>query len=145
MRALVQRVNFAQVSIGVENAGQIDRGLFVLLGVGKEDTEKKAKELAKQIAFLRIMADENQKMNLSILDTTKQVLVVSQFTLYADTSKGNRPSFVKAESPQKAAYLYDFFVKSLHEEGLKVATGRFGKYMNIKLELDGPVTITLDK
>jgi len=145
MKAVIQRVNSAQVFVDRKLVGKIDRGLFVLLGIGTTDDEKKAQALAKQIASLRIMADENGKMNLDIANTTKQVLVVSQFTLYGDTSKGNRPSFVKAENPQRAVYLYDYFVKSLSELNLKVATGKFGKFMNIKVELDGPVTITLVK
>lgn len=145
MKAIVQRVDSARVLVENRVVGEIEKGLFVLLGIGKRDTEKKAQELARELASLRIMADKNNKMNLSISGTTKQVLVVSQFTLYADTSKGNRPSFVNAENPQRAMYLYDYFVKSLSEKGLKVATGRFGKYMKIELKLDGPVTITLIK
>jgi len=143
MKAVVQRVNDAQVSkknTG-EIVGKISQGLFVLLGIEKSDTEEKAAILADKIANLRIMSDSKDKMNLSLLDTTKEILVVSQFTLISNTKKGNRPSFVKAADPKKAEQIYDYFVYRLKNQGLKVETGSFGNYMSINAKLDGPVTI----
>lgn len=145
MRLVVQRVKKASVlneDTG-KVVGKIDKGLFVLIGVREGDTKKDAGNLAEKLAKLRIMADEDGKMNLSIKDVKGEILVVSQFTLNADTSKGNRPSFVKAAAPKLANEIYEHFVAQLKEKGIKVETGNFGAYMQIDAELDGPVTILL--
>ena len=137
----MQRVREAQVGI----AGKIDSGLLVLLGVGARDTTQTVDILIKKLANLRVMADKEGKMNLSVRDTKASVLVVSQFTLYADTSKGNRPSFIKAATPDKARELYDYFVARLQDQDIKVETGSFGEYMKINALLDGPVTILFEE
>jgi D-tyrosyl-tRNA(Tyr) deacylase len=144
MRVVVQRVSTASVSVGGKVVGEIGKGFFILLGVGQGDTEKKAEELANKLLKMRLMAGSAGKMDLSVKDVGAEVLVVSQFTLYADTSKGNRPSFLKAASPEEARKLYDHFVKELVKLGVGVRTGRFGEYMKINAELDGPVTIALE-
>ncbi|MEK7521835.1 MAG: D-aminoacyl-tRNA deacylase [Patescibacteria group bacterium] len=143
MRLVIQRVSSASVSSGGNVVGSINKGLFILVGVGQDDSVEKANLLSEKLLKMRIMSDENDKMNLSIIDVQGEVLVVSQFTLYADTSGGNRPSFVKAANPQLAKEVYEKFVESLRAQGLKVETGSFGNYMNIKTELDGPVTILI--
>lgn len=127
-----------------KTVGSIDKGLLLLIGVGKDDTIKNAEVLADKIAKLRVMADENDKMNLSVLDAQSSVLAVSQFTLYADTSGGNRPSFIGAAQPDKARKIYNHFVEKAKDLGIKVETGSFGDYMTIKATLDGPVTIVLE-
>lgn len=145
MRLVVQRVKKASVlneDTG-KVVGKIGKGLFVLIGVREGDTKKDAGNLAEKLAKLRIMADEDDKMNLSIKDVKGEILVVSQFTLSADTSKGNRPSFVKAAAPKLANEIYEHFIVQLKERGIKVETGDFGAYMQIDAELDGPVTILL--
>ncbi len=144
MKLVVQRVKTASVKTDGKVVGQIDKGLFILVGVGIGDTVKKAEDLAKKVAKLRIMSDENDKMNLSVKDVSGEILAVSQFTLYADTSAGNRPSFVKAEEPEKARQIYEHFVEVLKNEGIQVETGKFGAYMFIDPVLDGPVTIVLE-
>jgi D-aminoacyl-tRNA deacylase len=143
MKLVIQRVNKAGVTQVISNklVGEIGRGLLVLFGVGKNDGKKDAEILADKLLKLRIMADENDKMNLSIKDVGGEILVVSQFTLYADTSAGNRPSFINAGDPKMARDLYEFFISKLKESGLKIETGSFGDYMKINVELDGPVTI----
>jgi len=140
MRIVIQRVNRASVKVveTSEIAGKIDKGLFVLIGVKKGDTLKQAEELANKLVKLRIMSDPNDKMNLSIKDANASILAVSQFTLYANTKDGNRPSFMDAEEPHK------YFVKTLRDFGVKVEIGSFGNYMKIETELDGPVTIALE-
>jgi D-tyrosyl-tRNA(Tyr) deacylase len=145
MRLVVQRVKEAEVKVlpSKKSVGKIGKGVFILVGVGQGDDFENAKTLAEKISKLRIISDENDKMNLSISETNSEVLVVSQFTLYADTSKGNRPSFVKAAPPEKAEKIFDKFVKKLKELGLKVQTGEFGAYMQIDSICDGPVTILL--
>ena len=143
MRLVVQRVTKAEVfrvKTG-EVLGTIGKGLLVLFGVKKGDTNKEAKFLAEKLLKLRIMSDENDKMNLSVVDVKGEILVVSQFTLYADTSGGNRPSFINAEDPDKAREIYDYFVEILRVSGLRIETGSFGDYMQIEATLDGPVTI----
>lgn len=145
MRIVVQRVKEAQVETGGEVVGRIKKGLFVLLGVAKGDREEKAIFLAEKLAKLRVMADDNDKMNLSVNEVKGAVLVVSQFTLYADTQGGNRPSFIDAAEPEIAKSCYEAFIKRLRDLGLEVETGRFGSYMNIKALLDGPVTIIIEK
>jgi len=130
--------------VGHEIVGEIGPGLCILLGVGKQDDEESAKSLSDKITNLRIFADEQGKMNRSIIDTGGELLVVSQFTLYADCGKGNRPSFSGAALPADAERLYQFFTQRLRDGGLKVATGQFQAHMNIALINDGPVTIFIE-
>ena len=144
MRALLQRVSKAKVSVGGETVGEIGAGLLVLLGVSHEDTEAEARKLAQKIAKLRVFNDDAGKMNLSVKDVGGAALVVSQFTLYADTSGGNRPSYVSAARPEQAIPLYEFFSEALRLEGLTVETGVFGADMDVELLNQGPVTIWLD-
>src|SRR5690554_6662327 len=144
MRLVIQRVQKAKVSADNKTVGEIDKGLFVLFGVKEGDTKESAEKLAEKLAKLRVMSDDQGKMNLSVQDADAQILVVSQFTLYADTSKGNRPSFIKAEDPQKAEKLYQYFIDKLKELDIKVQTGSFGEYMKIESQLDGPVTIIME-
>lgn len=143
MRLVVQRVNKAKVLRVADQkvVGEIGLGLFVLVGFKKGDSEKDAELIADKLAKLRVMADKSDKMNLSIKDINGEILVVSQFTLYANTKDGNRPSFVDAEEPAKAKKLYNFFIEKLRSEHLKVESGSFGDCMKIEAELDGPVTI----
>lgn len=143
MRLVVQRVKRAVVK-KVDNGkivGKIGKGLFILVGVKKGDTEKSAEFLANKISKLRVMSDSEGKMNLSVIDTKSEILVVSQFTLHADTSGGNRPSFINAAFPNDASKVYKHFINKLKEKGIKIETGSFGNYMEINLVLDGPVTI----
>lgn len=140
----MQRVDQAEVKTEGKVVGKIKKGLFVLLGVSKRDKEEDALFLAEKLAKLRVMSDGKGKMNLSIKDVNGKVLVVSQFTLYADTKGGNRPSFIKAAEPELALRLYNLFIEKLKNFGIEVETGKFGSYMKISLELDGPVTIILD-
>lgn len=144
MRAVIQRVSRAQVSVGEEVVGKIGPGLLVLLGVGKTDTQADADYLAGKILGLRIFEDENGKMNLSLAETRGSVLAVSQFTLYGDVRKGKRPSFDEAAPPQPARELYDYFVSKIREAGFVCETGRFQAMMQVELVNDGPVTILLD-
>ena len=145
MKAVLQRVKNASVTVHGKITGQIGEGFLVLLGVGPEDTEKNADELVQKICKLRIFTDENDKMNLSIKDIDGQILVVSQFTLYADCQKGNRPSFVKAASPDKAEELYEYFKQQCKKEVKNVQSGIFGAHMEVKLLNNGPVTIILER
>lgn len=144
MRAVVQRVKKSKVVIDGITVGEISQGLMVLLGVGKEDTEKDVTYLAEKIAGLRIFTDAEDKMNLSVQDIQGEILVVSQFTLYADCRKGKRPGFSDAALPDQAIPLYEMFVARLKEMGLTVATGEFGADMLVSIDNDGPVTILLD-
>ena len=144
MRAVVQRVENASVEVSGEIVGRLDEGLLVYLGVGKEDTEADVRYLADKVANLRIYTDEEGKMNLSTLDTGKGVMVVSQFTLYADARKGRRPSYNNAAYPEAANELYLGFVGELAGRGIDVATGQFQAIMRVKYENIGPVTILLD-
>jgi len=144
MKALIQRVSRADVSVGGESAGRIGDGLLVLLGVGHEDTEKQADLLVQKVVNLRIFEDENAKMNRSLADIQGELLVVSQFTLMADTKKGRRPSFVNAAPPEQADRLYMSFVEKAREKGIKTETGSFGAMMEVCLVNHGPVTIMLD-
>jgi len=144
MRAVVQRVNYGRVTIDGRVSADIDKGLVILLGVGPDDNEEKSAALAKKIAQLRIMEDDQGKMNLSLLDTGGSAVVVSQFTLFADTRKGNRPSFVNAAPPEIASPLVDHFVAQLRSYGISIQTGEFGAHMLVALENDGPVTIWLE-
>ena len=143
MRLVVQRVDKAKV-VKVDDGstvGEIGKGLLVLAGVKKGDTKKDVEALAAKLSKLRVMSDKEGKMNLSIGDIGGSILVISQFTLHADTKGGNRPSFINAEEPRRAKELYEFFIKKLKENGIKVETGSFGDYMKIETVLDGPVTI----
>ena len=144
MKALLQRVTGATVSVAGEVVGRIGRGLVVFVGVASGDAEKDAHYLIQKIVNLRIFSDEASKFNLSALDIKGELLVVSQFTLLADTSKGRRPSFIEAAPPAQAEELFEQFVEQARATGLKVATGRFQQYMQVEIHNDGPVTILLD-
>ena len=144
MRALVQRVAWAKVTVDGETVGEIGPGLLVLLGVTHHDTEAEARKLAQKIAKLRIFNDDAGKMNRSVKDVGGAALVVSQFTLYAETSGGNRPSYIQAARPEQATPLYETFSELLRLEGLTVANGIFGADMDVELLNRGPVTIWLD-
>ncbi|HIM61604.1 MAG: D-tyrosyl-tRNA(Tyr) deacylase [Chloroflexi bacterium] len=144
MKALVQRVTKASVSVAGETTGEIGAGLVVLLGVAKEDDEADARYLVEKIANLRIFAEDENRFNRSALDIGADVLVVSQFTLYADTRKGRRPDFNQAAGPEVAKRLYDNTVQLFRGIGLTVATGTFQEHMLVSLENDGPVTLMLD-
>ena len=144
MKALLQRVTSASVSIAGEVVGRINRGLVVFIGVADKDTEQDAQYLAQKTVGLRIFADKQGKFNLSALDVNSELLVVSQFTLLADTRKGRRPSFISAAPPDLAEELFKRFIAAVRDSGLKVETGRFQQYMQVEIINDGPVTILLD-
>jgi D-aminoacyl-tRNA deacylase len=144
VRAVVQRVSSARVVIDGDVVGEIGRGLCVLLGVARTDGEAEAERLAGRIARLRIFENEEGRFDRSLLDVDGAALVVSQFTLVADTAKGNRPSFTDAAPPEQAEPLYESFCAALRELGVDVATGRFGARMSVELVNDGPVTIVLE-
>lgn len=144
MRAVIQRVTQAQVQIEESTVGSIGQGLLILLGVGHNDSEQEANKLWTKISKLRIFEDDEGKTNLSLADIHGEVLVVSQFTLYANCKKGNRPSFIEAGVPEKANQLYEYFVGLARQETDHVATGRFGAMMDVSLVNDGPFTIVLD-
>lgn len=144
MRAVVQRVTSAHVDIDGQAAGAIDRGLLILLGVGHNDTEEQAERLWSKISRLRIFEDEGGKTNLSLADVSGEVLVVSQFTLFANCKKGNRPSFTEAGAPDEADRLYEWFVERARRDVPRVETGSFGAYMDVSLVNDGPFTLWLD-
>jgi D-tyrosyl-tRNA(Tyr) deacylase len=144
VRAVIQRVTRASVSVDGRVAGEIGAGLLVLLGVSRSDDPESAGYLAEKIANLRIFSDEAGKMNLSMLDTGGSVLVVSQFTLYGDTRGGRRPSYIQAAPPEEASLLYQEFVRSMRSLGVPVETGVFQANMQVQLVNDGPVTILLD-
>ena len=144
MRALIQRVTSASVKIDGEIVGKIGKGFLIFLGVYEEDTEEKIEKLTKKIVNLRIFNDENDKMNLSIKDVKGEILLISQFTLCADTRKGNRPSFVSAKNPKDANVIYEKTIESIRNEGIIVEKGIFGADMKVELLNDGPVTILLD-
>ena len=144
MKALLQRVTGASVSVAGEVVGRVGRGLVVFIGVANGDTEKDAQYLAQKMVNLRIFCDEGGRFNLSALDIKGELLLVSQFTLLADTRKGRRPSFVEAAPPAQAEELFNYFVEQAGATGLKVETGRFQQYMQVEIQNDGPVTILLD-
>lgn len=144
MRAVVQRVKHGSVTVEEKQIAVIDRGYVILLGVGPQDTVETAAALARKIAFLRVFEDDREKMNLSIQDIGGQALVVSQFTLYADASRGNRPSFVYAAPPEIAGPLVDRFAAELAGYGIPVQQGDFGAHMEVEIINDGPVTIWFD-
>ncbi|MBE0686466.1 MAG: D-tyrosyl-tRNA(Tyr) deacylase [Anaerolineaceae bacterium] len=145
MRALIQRISKGSVSVDQRIvANEIGTGFMIFLGVGHEDNQEKADSLAKKITNLRIFGDDNGKMNLSILDMQGQAIVVSQFTLYADTKKGNRPSFINAANPEKADKLVNYFADRLRSFGIPVQQGEFAAHMMVSLVNDGPVTIWIE-
>jgi len=144
VKALLQRVTSASVTIDGEVVGRIGRGLVVFVGVAEGDSPQDADYLVSKIVNLRIFADEAEKFNLSALDIRAELLLVSQFTLLADARKGRRPSFTEAAPPQKAEELFEHFVAETKASGLKVQTGRFQQYMQVEIHNDGPVTIMLD-
>jgi len=144
MRAVVQRVSQARVVIGGEVVGEIQRGLLVLVGVTHADKAEQARWLAEKIVGLRIFADAEDKMNLSVGDVQGAVLIVSQFTLHGDCSKGKRPSFIDAARPEVAIPLYEKFINAVKSLGVPVQTGRFGAMMAVELTNDGPVTLIID-
>jgi len=143
MKAVIQRARRASVTVRGKVTGRIEQGLLVLLGVAHGDTDETARALAGKVAKLRIFNDEAGKMNLSVRDVSGGVLVVSQFTLLADTRKGNRPSFVGAAPPEEAERLYEVFCDAIAAEGLPVEKGVFGAMMDVELVNDGPVTIVM--
>lgn len=145
MRLVIQRVKEASVSIDDKPYSTISQGLLILLGISEEDTTSDADVLIGKVCRLRIFSDAEGKMNLSVQDVGGELLVVSQFTLYADTRKGNRPSFIRAAKPEKAIPLYEYFVERIRaESALSVKTGIFGADMKVNLLNDGPVTILMD-
>ena len=144
MKALLQRVKKASVVVDGDVVGRIDHGLVVFIGVAQSDTEKDVYYLADKVCKLRIFADAASKFNLSVADVCGQILVVSQFTLLAETRKGRRPSFTEAAPPDKAEALFTLFINCIRETGLQVETGRFKKHMLVEIDNDGPVTILID-
>lgn len=144
MKAVIQRVKSASVTIDNQIVGSIQQGFMILLGIHEEDTKEDVDYLIRKITMMRIFEDEAGKMNLNIEAVAGSILSVSQFTLYADTKKGNRPSFVKAARPEQAIPLYEAFNEGLRQSGLQVETGKFGAYMQVALVNDGPVTIIID-
>ncbi|HMG36196.1 MAG TPA: D-aminoacyl-tRNA deacylase [Blastocatellia bacterium] len=144
MRAVVQRVSNASVDVGGRTVGRIETGLLVLLGVGSEDLPSDADYLADKITNLRIFQDESDRMNLALTDIGGSVLVISQFTLYGDSRRGRRPSYIDAAEPEKANQLYEYFVERMRASGLRVETGVFQAMMDVRLTNCGPVTILLD-
>ena len=144
MKAVLQRVTRAAVTVDGQTVGQIGKGFLILLGVSNEDTEETARKLADKICRLRIFEDENGKTNLSLADVGGELLVVSQFTLYADCKKGNRPSFIKAGAPDHANRIYEYFMECCKDPADKVEHGIFGADMKIDLVNDGPFTLALD-
>ena len=144
MRVVIQRVTEAAVSINEEISSKINKGLLILVGIGQDDHTEDIQWLTQKITNLRIFSDDEGKMNLSILDIKGEILLVSQFTLYASTKKGNRPSFIQSAPPTIAIPLYEQFIQSLKETGIAIQTGQFGADMKVSLTNDGPVTIIID-
>ncbi|MEW6718470.1 MAG: D-aminoacyl-tRNA deacylase [Chloroflexota bacterium] len=145
MRALIQRVQRGRVSVAEQTSAEIGRGLVILLGVGHEDGDEEASWLAQKVANLRIFEDAQGKMNLSLLEVGGEALVVSQFTLYADTRKGRRPAYIDAAPPEVAGPLVDRFVELLEAQGVPTQKGEFGAHMLVEIANDGPVTIILER
>ncbi len=145
MKAVLQRVKRAEVRVKEEIIAQIGEGLLILLGIRRGDTEGQARDLARTCTNLRIFEDSQGKFNLSLKDTGGEALVVSQFTLLADTTHGRRPSFTDAEGPERARVLYEYFIKELKEQGIQTKSGVFGERMLVSLENNGPVTIILER
>lgn len=144
MRVVIQRSKKASVSINQEIVGAIDQGFVLLVGIGEEDTQEDVEYLVRKISKMRIFEDGEGKMNLSLADVEGEILSISQFTLHANTKKGNRPSFIEAAKPDRAIPLYDAFNQQLREQGFKVEVGQFGADMQVSLVNDGPVTILID-
>ena len=144
MKVVIQRVTEASVEIEEAIYSSIKNGLLVLLGISVADEKEDVDWLCKKIIGLRIFSDENELMNLSVKDINGQILLVSQFTLYGDTNKGNRPSFIQAARPEKAIPLYEYFIQQLCKNDINVHTGKFGADMKVSLTNDGPVTIIID-
>lgn len=144
MRALLQRVSQANVEVGRQCVGSIGRGLLVLIGVGKEDVEKDADFLAEKLTNIRVFPDESGKMNRSLIDICGQMLIISQFTLYADTTRGRRPGFEYAAPPEQARRLYEYLVERVRSFGIPVETGIFQAEMSVSLTNEGPVTLLLE-
>jgi D-aminoacyl-tRNA deacylase len=144
MRVLIQRVKAARVTIGGSEVASIGRGLLLFVGIGKGDTEGEASVLAKKISLLRVFEDGAGKMNLGIRESGGEVLSVSQFTLYADITRGNRPGFEQSADPETAKRLWEFFDRELRGAGLAVREGRFGEHMEVEIVNEGPVTLWLD-
>lgn len=144
MKVVLQRVNSASVTVDGKICGEIGKGYLVLLGVGQGDTDADCRYLADKIINLRIFSDENDKINLSLDNVDGDILVVSQFTLYADCRKGNRPNFIQAAKPDEAERLYNYFVDYCRGKGKRVETGVFGADMKVRLENDGPFTVILE-
>lgn len=147
MKLVVQRVKEAKVEVEVDEkvVGKINKGFLVLIGVTHEDKKEQADYLVKKLCNLRVFEDENGKMNLGLKDVEGELLIVSQFTLYADCSNGNRPSFINAAKPEKANELYEYFCKECEKNNIKVEKGIFGADMKVSLINDGPVTIIIEK
>lgn len=145
MKLVVQRVNNARVKVDSDIVGAIDKGFLVLVGVTHTDTKEIADYLVKKLCNLRVFEDENEKMNLSIKDVKGKLLIVSQFTLYADCTSGNRPSFVNAAKPEFANELYEYFCEKCKQNDIEVQKGVFGAHMEVELLNNGPVTIILEK
>lgn len=144
MKAIVQRVKYADVVVADKCVGKIKKGLLIFLGIKEGDTKQDVEYLAKKICNMRIFEDENGKMNIDIKDINGEILVISQFTLYADCRKGNRPNFIKAAKPEEANELYEYFKEKIVEEIGKVECGIFGADMKVSLLNDGPVTIDIE-
>lgn len=144
MKAVIQRVKESSVLVNGSIIGKINRGILILLGISKDDTEKDAQYLASKIPDLRIFEDKEGKMNLSLLDTKGEILVVSQFTLFGDCSKGRRPSYTCAARPDLANSLYEYFISLLRKRDIKTETGQFQAMMDVHLINDGPVTLVLE-
>lgn len=145
MRLVIQRVQSGAVSVEDNQIARIGPGLIILLGIGMDDGEDQASYLANKVAHLRIFEDENGRINQSLLDISGEAIVISQFTLYADTRKGRRPSFTNAASPDRARPLVDFFTQSLIDFGIPTQSGEFGAHMLVEINNDGPVTIILER
>ena len=145
MKIVVQRVKKADVKVDGEIVGKIDKGFMVLVGVTHTDTKENADYLAKKLCKLRVLEDENEKMNLSLKDVGGKLLLISQFTLYANTTDGNRPSFIEAAKPEQANEIYEYFCDKCKEQGIEVQKGIFGAHMDVSLINDGPVTIIIEK
>ena len=144
MKLVVQQVNYAKVMIENKLYSEINQGLLVFIGIHKEDTLEKIQYLIKKILKLRIFTDKNNKMNLSVLELNLSIMLISQFTLYANTKKGNRPSFINTADPNKAEQLYNLFIKELNKCGINLKTGKFGANMQIELINNGPKTFILE-
>lgn len=144
MKFVIQRVNHAKVTVEGEVTGSIGKGYLVLMGVGQQDTREIADKMLQKLVKLRIFSDEEGKINKSVTDVGGELLFVSQFTLYADCKKGNRPSFFEAGKPEEANALYEYVVEEAKKLGFSVGTGAFGAHMKVELENDGPFTVVLD-